>query len=161
MLSFPHIFNQLVCIRNQKINTKYHFSDRGHKHLVLAPFFCITVHRLNLSIRKICHVFQKQAKPSRNSPVPEQLQEKQQKVENLEKEIQQKEKHLKSSRNKEATKHSLKTKYVKLLEYRVIEQEERLLSLQSVQDELFKTRLDNEKLGMENRRQLRHLWTKV
>ena len=119
------------------------------------------VHGLNLLIRKICRVFQKQAKPSRNSPVPEQLQEKQKKVENLEKEIQQKEKHLKSSRNKDATKHSLKTKYVKLLEYRVIEQEERLLSLQSVQDELFKTRLDNEKLGMGNSRQLRHLWTEV
>jgi hypothetical protein len=79
--------------------------------------------------------------------VPDQLQDKQRKVEKLEKEVEQKEKHLKNLRNKESTKSSLKTKYVRLLEARVIEQEDKLLTLQSVQDELFKTRLENEKLG--------------
>ncbi len=79
--------------------------------------------------------------------MPDQLQDKQQKVENLEKEVQQKEKHLQNLRSKETSKNSLKTKYVKLLEFRVIEQEEKLQALQSVQDELFETRLDNEKLG--------------
>ena len=92
-------------------------------------------------------IFSFQKKSPRNSPVSDQLQDKQQKVENLEKEVQQKEKHLKSLRNKEASKSSLKTKYVKLLETRVIEQEEKLLSLQSVQDELFNTRIENENLG--------------
>ena len=120
--------------------------------LPLANFLIFSIQLLLLTIFVLKRVlailsFQKQAKPSRNSPVPDQLQDKQQKVENLEKEVQQKEQHLKSLRNKEISKNNLKTKYVKLLESRVIEQEEKLQNLQSVQDELFKTRLDNEKLG--------------
>ncbi|XP_028393520.1 apoptosis-stimulating of p53 protein 1-like [Dendronephthya gigantea] len=92
---------------------------------------------------------QKQTRSPRNSPVQDQLQGKQQKVKNLEEELQQKGKHLKSLRNKETSKNSLRTKYVKLLESRVIEQEDKLSSLQTVQDELFRTRVDNEKLVRE------------
>lgn len=95
-----------------------------------------------------CYVsFQKHTKPSHKLAVPSQLQEKQQKVKTLENEVQQKEKHLRNVRNKETSKNSLKTRYVKLLETRVIEQEEKLISLQSIEDTLYKTRLENENLG--------------
>lgn len=94
-------------------------------------------------------VFQKKTESPRSSPVQfkdNHMLEQQLKVESMQKELQEKEKYLKALRTK-GLKNGLKSEYVHRLELRVMEQEEQLKSMRSLEEELFKYQVDNEKLS--------------
>lgn len=75
------------------------------------------------------------------------VHEQQLKVESMERVLHEKEQYLKTLRANETVKNGLKTNYVRNLELKVLEQEEQLKKMQSLEKELFKYQVDNKSLG--------------